>query len=338
MRLRATLVLRSALAFGLASASAAVPASQYAVARTDLSTLRALLSTPDTQVDLAKAKLAIDRMIDPRTNTSGVLRQIDALAAGAAARFPAGASRRAKLDVLLSTLYQPGPWNQNRPFAYDLDDPFGRNRENKLLATYLRTRKGNCVSMPTLVAILGQRLGLAMTLATAPEHVLVKFIDDEGRHLNVEATAGGFKYDSSYERETGITPTAIQNEIYLRPLTARESVGVMASTLMEHYAAQKRGHDLLAVADMALAVNSKDVVAMIWKANAYYLQLQQQYVSRYPTPLDIPAAMRDDYARLSRDNLAWFRKAEALGWVAPSVEKEENYLQSIEREKARTEE
>jgi len=333
MRLLGTVLLGCALAFGLANASPNAPVARHAVTQADLRPLQALLDTPDAQVDFAKAKLAIDRMIDPGTDVPSTLRQIDALAAAAAARFPAGASHRTKLDVLLSTLYQPGPWNQNRPFAYDLEDPFGRNRENKLLATYLRTRKGNCVSMPILVAILGQRLGLAMTLATAPEHVLVKFIDDEGRYLNVEATAGGFKYDSSYERETGITLTAIQNEIYLRPLTPRESIGVMTSTLMEHYAAQKRGDELLAVAEMALAVNPKDVVAIIQMANAYYLQLQQRYVSRYATPADIPAGLRDDYLRLSRENLECFAKAEQLGWSPPTDEKEQKYLQSIDREK-----
>lgn len=339
MRLLPHILLGIALGVGVATAYAAteVPATKPAASAPDLQTLQILINTPDDQIDFARAKLVVDRLIDPSTDVPGMLQQIDALTRAIAARFPAGASYRTKLDVLLSTLYQPGPWNQNRPFAYDLDDPFGRKRESKLLATYLRTRKGNCVSMPILVAILGQRLGLAMTLATAPEHVLVKFIDDEGRYLNVEATAGGFKYDSSYERETGITPTAIRNEIYLRPLTLRESVGVMASTLMEHYAAQSRGDDLLAVADMALAVNPKDVVAIIWKANAYYIQLQQRYVSRYPTPTDIPTAMSEDYAHLSQNNLAWFSKAEALGWAAPGVDKERNYLQSIEREKAQRE-
>nr|WP_244292546.1 transglutaminase family protein [Xanthomonas hyacinthi] len=179
-----------------------------------------------------------------------------------------GANRRSQLDALLVTLYQSGPWNDNRPFRYDLDDPLGKNRTNKLLATYLATRKGNCVSMPILLTILGQRLRLFMTLATAPEHVLVEFVDDESRWLNIEATAGGFKFDSSYERETGITPTAIQNEIYLRPLSPHETVGVMASTLMEHYTAKKQGDALLAVAELALTANPKDTVAMIQKATS----------------------------------------------------------------------
>lgn len=304
-------------------------------ARPILADLQHQFSLPEQQVDFAQAKLTVDRLIDPSIDTTTVLRELDRLTTAVRKRTPAGLIKRAELDVLLDTLYKPGPWNGNKPFSYDLNDPFGKNRKNKLLATYLATRKGNCVSMPTLVAILGQRLGLIMTLATAPEHVMVKFVDDEGRWLNVEATAGGFKADSSYERETGISSLAIQNEIYLRPLSPRESVGVMASTLMEEYAAQKRGDDLLAVAEMALAANPKDAVAMVHKANAYYLQLQDRYVSKYPRPIDIPQDKQTDFQRLSRENLAWFSKAEQMGWAPKTPEQEEKYLESIRREKGR---
>lgn len=302
-----------------------------------LADLRHQFALPEQQIDYAQAKLTVDRLIDPSTDTVAVLRGLDQLTATVKQRTPAGLTKRAELDVLLDTLYKPGPWNGNKPFSYDLNDPFGKNRKNKLLASYLTTRKGNCVTMPILVAILGQRLGLIMALATAPEHVMVKFVDDEGRWLNVEATAGGFKADSSYERETGISSLAIQNEIYLRPLSPWESVGIMASTLMEEYAAEKRGDDLLAVAEMVLAINPTDTVAMIHKANAYYLQLQTGYVSKYLRPVDIPQAKQADFRRLSRENLAWFSKAEQLGWTPKTLEQEEKYLQSIQREKERGE-
>lgn len=339
MRRLAALLIGTYLALGQVGSGFAAPAIRPVPAQsaqsTDLQTFQVLLSTPEAQLDLAQAKLIIDQLIDPAIEADAVRRELDALTKAVRNNTPAGANRRSQLDALLVTLYQPGSWNNNRPFRYDLDDPLGENRSNKLLATYLSTRKGNCVSMPILLAILGQRLGLFMTLATAPEHVLVKFVDDDGRWLNIEATSGGFKYDSSYERETGITPTAIKNEIYLRPLSPHETVGVMASTLMEHYASTKQDGALLAVAELALAANPKDTVAMIQKANAYYLQLQQRFSGRYPTPADIPTGEQADYIRLSRDNLAWFAKAEQLGWAPPTHTEDKNYLKSIEREKAR---
>ncbi|ATS89999.2 transglutaminase family protein [Xanthomonas citri] len=320
---------------GLASGPSAPAAKTHAAPAHDFRALNAILKTPDEKVDFAKAKLTIDRLIDPTLDASAVLRELDQLTNAVKARTPAGLTDRARMDTLLSTLYTSGPWNGNRPFSYDLDDPFGKNRRNKLLSTYLHTRKGNCVSMPILVAIIGQRVGLTTLLATAPEHVMVKFADGTGNWLNVEATAGGYKWDSSYERDTGIGALAIQNEIYLRPLSPRESVGVMASTLMEELAAKKRADDLMAVADMVLAVNSKDTVAMIQKANAYYLQLQERYNSKYPRPTDIPPALQADYQMRSRENLAWFAKAEAVGWTPPTAQNKASYLNSVEQEKQR---
>lgn len=306
------------------------------VAAAELSPLRAQFEQPESSVDYADAKLIVDRLIDPSTDTAAVRRELDTWTKAVQGNIPVEATARDRLDALLKTLYQPGPWNQGWPFTYDLTDPLGKNPTNKRLATYLTTRKGNCVSMPILLAILGQRLDLPLTLATAPSHVLAKFADDtQQAWVNVEATAGGFKFDSSYEHETGITPTAIENGIYLRPLTPRESVGVIASTLMEHYAAQRDSDALMAVANMALDANPKDPVAMVWKANAYYLQVQDRYVRRHPKASDIPLEQQADYLRLSGENLAWFTKAEQLGWVVKKPEQEANYLQSIQREKAR---
>ncbi|MGY0556523.1 MULTISPECIES: transglutaminase family protein [unclassified Lysobacter] len=302
----------------------------------DLAPLRVLFQLPDNRVDYAATKLTVDRLIDPSTDVAAVRRQLDQWESAVRGNVPTNPTARQVLDALLKTLYEPGAWNQGRPFTYDLSDPLGKNPTNKQLATYLATRKGNCVSMPILIVILGQRFGLPVALATAPNHVMVKFADDtQQAWLNVEATAGGFKYDSSYEHETGISEQAIENGLYLRPLTPREGAGVIASSLMEHYGAKKDGDALMAVAELALEANPRDPVALVWKANAYYLQLQQRYASKYPNVADIPPAQIADYQRLSRENLAWFAKAEALGWSQKTPEQEANYLQSIQREKAR---
>ncbi|WP_372175240.1 transglutaminase family protein [Xanthomonas euvesicatoria] len=307
-----------------------------ALAATDLSPLRAQFQLPDDSVDYVAAKLVVDSIIDPSTDTAAVRRQVDQWERAVRGNVPANPTARQVLDALLKTLYVPGEWNQGRPFTYDLSDPLGRNPKNKQLATYLATREGNCVSMPILFVILGQRLGLTVTLATAPNHLLVKFADDEQQMwLNVEATAGGFKYDSSYQRETGITEAALDNGLYLRPLLPHEGAGAIAGTLMEHYGVKKDADALMIVADLALSANPKDPVAMIWKANAYYLQIQQRIASKYPNAADVPPELHDEYRYLTRANLAWFAKAEQLGWVQKSPEQEASYIQSIQRERAR---
>ncbi|UHQ19581.1 hypothetical protein LVB87_15550 [Lysobacter sp. KIS68-7] len=307
-----------------------------AFAKDTLAPLRAQFALPEARIDYADAKLTVDRLIDPTTDVPAVRRQLAHWERAVRTNIPAGATPRQSFDALIKTLYEAGPWNDGKPFAYDLDDPLGKNPRNKQLATYLATRRGNCISMPLLVVILGQRLGLPAALATAPQHVLVKFGDDaQQAWINFEATAGGFKSDSSYERETGITQLAIDNALYLRPLSPKESLGVIATSLMEHHSARKDGDTLMEVADLALSVNPRDVTAMIWKANAFFLQLQSRYVQKYPEAKDIPPALQDDFRLRSRENLAWFEKAERLGWTQPTPEQEAAYLQSIEREKRR---
>ncbi|KAF1712749.1 hypothetical protein CSC73_00185 [Pseudoxanthomonas sacheonensis] len=74
---------------------------------------------------------------------------------------------------------------------------------------------------------------------------------------------------------------------------------------------------------------------MLHKGSGYYMLLQERYVSRYPTPADIPIDQRQDHIMLSQENLRLFAQAEALGWTESTQLKDENYLQTIEREKAR---
>nr|WP_255626458.1 transglutaminase-like domain-containing protein [Xanthomonas sp. NCPPB 1067] len=130
------------------------------VQNSDLTVIKTLVATPEEQIDLATAKLTIDSVIDPTVDAKAALAQLDSLASRVKSRFPNDATRQIKLELLVTSLSQPGPWNDYQPFSYDLDDPFGKDIRNKLISTYLTTRKGNCVSMPILLVILGQKLGL----------------------------------------------------------------------------------------------------------------------------------------------------------------------------------
>ena len=104
---------------------------------------------------------------------------------------------------------------------------------------------------------------------------------------------------------------------------------------MEHYARQGSGDALMEVADLAVAANPRDTVAMIWKANASYLLIQSRYQRKYPNAANIPKELVPDFQRLSQENLAWFEKAEALGWAQKTPEQEAKYLQSIQRERVK---
>ena len=115
--------------------------------------------------------------------------------------IPPGADASTRVEVLRRVLFTAGAWNDNRPFTHDMTDPYGRKPGNKLLSDYLADRRGNCVTMPVLMIILGQRIGLDMTAASAPLHVLVRFRDDAGKLWNLQATSGGFPARDQHYRD-----------------------------------------------------------------------------------------------------------------------------------------
>lgn len=138
-----------------------------------VNTVRAVLSAPDSELSFERAKLVFDLIIALDQNESTVTAEIDQLA-NAAAEIAAGGNDIARLQAVQRVIYQSGAWNSGRPFVYDHADPYGEDLNNKLLATYLDTRRGNCVSMPILQLIVAERLGLNVSLSTAPLHVFMR--------------------------------------------------------------------------------------------------------------------------------------------------------------------
>jgi len=69
----------------------------------NLAILQGILSQPDDSIDLAKAEVAIEKMIDPSVNEVDTLKQLDALAASVRGRFPQGDATDNELKVVLLT-------------------------------------------------------------------------------------------------------------------------------------------------------------------------------------------------------------------------------------------
>lgn len=316
-------------------AETGAPALAQHAADANLEAIRAILDLPDKQIDLAKVKLTIDRMIDPGIDVAGNLKQLDAMAAEVKAQLPASPTSRDKLEALRTYLYRAGPWNGHQPFRYDLDDPFGRDVRNKLLPTYLATRKGNCVSMPLLFIILGQKIGLDVTASNAPEHLFVKYRDETGGLYNLEATSGaGFARDAWMRQQIPMTDQALANGIYMRALSKKETVVVIADTLNEFYSRQGREHQRIALAELELRYFPKFVTAMLHIGSASYRLRQRQFVSKYPTPSDIPLQERPYFLQLEHNIGYWHARAEALGWRQPDQDSNARYRETVDRVKS----
>jgi hypothetical protein len=117
------------------------------------------------------------------------------------------------------------------------------------------TKRGTCMTMPTLHVAMGRRLGWPVGLACVGSHYICRY-DDGKAVYNIEATdteRGGFAAgtDRDYAEKEGVSPRAIACGSDLRKLTAREMLGVFVAARARHYADTNRPQ--LAARDYALA-------------------------------------------------------------------------------------
>jgi regulator of sirC expression with transglutaminase-like and TPR domain len=265
--------------------------------------------------DFGRAKVALDRIIDPTIDAAPIESQINRLVDAAQRIAGERASDGARIDAVRKVLYEAGPWNDDRPFTYDQSDPLGQNLRTRLLSSYLTTRRGNCVTMPTLFMIVGRRMGLNLTLTTAPLHVLVRYTRPGIHPFNIEATSGGsFARDEWYRQQFPMSDRAIQSGLYLRTHTGKETVAVMATTVLEHLIAVGRNDEAVDVADAILAANPTDGYTMVKKGTAIAGMIKSEFYDKFPTPNMIPASLRPRYVQLAAANEKAFADAEALGW------------------------
>jgi hypothetical protein len=123
-----------------------------------------------------------------------------------------------------------------KPFTYDFDDVFG-NKEfsNLFVSKLLDTQKGNCNSMPYLYKILAEELGVDANLALAPNHVYIKHNIKSLGWYNTELTSGIFPQDSWLMASGFIHLEAVQNGVYLKALTNKESLALLLVDLGNAY-------------------------------------------------------------------------------------------------------
>ena len=269
-----------------------------------------------SQSDLATTKLALDKLVDPSIGEAAVRRELDFLTAQARAIAGPTATDEQKINAVRRVIYKAGKWNDNRPFTYDHQDPFGLNVQNKLLSTYLRTRRGNCVSMPTLFLILADRLGLNVSFGTAPLHVFIRYTDPQGRAFNIETTSGAnLARPEWYRQIMPMTDRAVQSGLYLRTLTRGETVAHMATTVMEARINEGKFEEAIEIGGEILKQFPLDGHTLVKRGHAYAELLRIECIERFPSRNAMPPTVQARCDTLERRNGADFEKAEAMGWT-----------------------
>lgn len=295
--------------------------------------LHALLQQPESKMDLGRIKLTIDKMVEPATDIDAGIKQLDIIASKVRVLAGINPSSNDTMLALKKYLYESGPWNDYKPYHYDFNDPKGTKIQNKLLLNYLSSRSGNCVSMPLLFIILGDRLGIDVTASTAPQHIFVKYKDREsGITVNLEATSGANPArDVWYTQTMPMTKEASANGIYMQKLTKKETVAVMAGLLAENCDQKQEYDKAIAITDVLLEYYPKDIASMLMKGHAYYQLLSKHFIKKYPVANQIPMEERGYFQHLSDNNRYWFTKAESLGWREPTPDDEKAYQRMVKR-------
>ena len=276
--------------------------------------IRALLDTPEDNIDFTHAKLSIDKEMAIH-NVKYDYQRINHMVEKIKAMMGNAKTATEKKDVLRRFLYEKGRWNYNKPFTYDFADPKGTNIKNKMINTYLRHKKGNCVSMPFLFLMLAQKLGLNVTASTAPLHVFVKFTDEKGKTINLETTSGANPArDSWIRKHFPISNKALKNGLYLQKLSKKETVAVMVEQLMQHYAEKKQFGTVIALADLILEYHPKNMSAFLYKASSYNKLLKVHGLWQYRDLEEVPEHLRSTYKYLIFHEHKYYNHMVSLGW------------------------
>ncbi len=282
-------------------------------------------------VDLARFRLDIEKAISPAVDNTWCLAVVNAMAGAIQDSLPAFAGPARRLSALRDFLYRPGFWNAFQPIRYDLAHAVDDDPRHGFLDKLLRTRQGNCISMPLLFVAVGHRLALPLTLAQAPQHAFAIYTDAvTGQDVPLETTAAANPTSTaSLQRAMPMTDQALAHGIYMTKLSHKGCLAMLAMPLLQIALLNQKDRLAIQLADVVLRHVPRSVDAMLAKGSAFAIRMKRDFEQRYPNPASMPVNLRSAYEKAHRQNLHWFEQAEALGWRAPDPEAEERYRNRI---------
>ncbi len=125
---------------------------------------------------------------------------------------------------------------QHKAYKYDFDDYMGQKDHSKMFVSkLLKTGSGQCHSMPLLYLMLAEEMNTEASLAYAPNHTYIKFLDEEGEWQNAELTNGIFTANSLILESGYIKSEALQNDIYMKSLSKKELLAQFYADLANGY-------------------------------------------------------------------------------------------------------
>ncbi len=128
------------------------------------------------------------------------------------------------------------PENNFHPYTYDLENFMGdKDYESFMVSSLLKTKKGNCHSLPFLYKILAGEVNVEAFITTAPMHVFIKHKDEQGKWWNLELTSGTFSRTSFIMESFNVSDAGMESGLYMKPLSDKESVALCINDLLVYY-------------------------------------------------------------------------------------------------------
>lgn len=221
------------------------------------------------------------------------------------------------------------------PKTYDFEDFWGREDLRKTFVSKLmKTGTGNCHSLPLLFLMLAEEIGVEAHLAFAPNHSYVKFKDKMGNWQNIELTIGMIASDQFMVQTGYIKAEAIQNRIYLEPVSKEQAIAQCLNDLTMYYT-RKYGYDDFVIKCTNTSINKFPVNLTAHQINAnYYTTLIDYVIQQYKHyGLSKDEFDKDEKAQyVLKQAIGASNHVENLGYSDMPADAYEAWIKSMEKE------
>ncbi|MDR0232069.1 MAG: hypothetical protein LBI82_08115 [Dysgonamonadaceae bacterium] len=156
--------------------------------------------------------------------------------------------KTAKNLALIEYFFRPYSGNGYKPFTYNFNDTEATEDFTKQFVTgVMQTHSGQCRSLPMYYRVLAEAIDAEAYITYAPQHVFIRYRDEDNFFpedwVNVELTTHQLTPEFWIKENFEITEKAIENKIYLHPLTAKETVASQLADLAFGYWNKYRVYD-----------------------------------------------------------------------------------------------
>lgn len=183
------------------------------------------------------------------------------------------------------------------PFHYDFNDFRGEGDIKQMFVSkLLRTKLGNCHSLPLLYLIIAEELNTEAFLTFAPEHSFIRFQDNKQNWINIELTNGRLSSDAWVLGSGFIKSESLNSKIYLDTIDKKQTVATMLFDLSKEYVV-KIGMDefILKCSNRSLEFFPNHIFSLLQKAD-YYTALSMYIANQKGRPTK---------AQIQQDPIAW---------------------------------